>query len=165
MRDDYPTPELSTILDMMRDVMQFKENFGQAYIGKPRILPRGLFSFREKFHREEMGEYADEQDILEAALTRGDQEAIAQSLERQLDALVDSAYVILGTAYLQFGGAIFSEAWRRVHEANMKKVVASSAGDERSHRDATYDIVKPEGWVPPSHIDLVEDHSHRARGE
>jgi len=72
-------------------------------------------------------------------------------LEGQLDALVDLVYVALGTAYLQ--GFDFNEAFRRVHEANMKKVRARQKSD--SKRASSYDVVKPVGWTPPDLSDLT----------
>jgi predicted HAD superfamily Cof-like phosphohydrolase len=69
----------------------------------------------------------------------------------QLDALVDLAYVVLGTAYLH--GFRFNEAWRRVHAANMAKVRAERA--EQSARGSTFDVVKPPGWKPADLSDLV----------
>jgi predicted HAD superfamily Cof-like phosphohydrolase len=90
--------------------------------------------------------------------SRSDDQGIAKRLESQLDALVDEVYVVLGTAYLQFGARIFNEAWRRVHHANMQKERAQKSGD--SKRDSTFDVIKPMGWTPPNHIDLVTDHAH-----
>jgi predicted HAD superfamily Cof-like phosphohydrolase len=89
-----------------------------------------------------------------------DPEVIIGALERQLDALVDSIYVKLGTAYLQFGADRFREAWRRVVVANMGKVRADAAveGSTDSGREKKYDIVKPPGWTAPDHKDLVRDH-------
>lgn len=72
-------------------------------------------------------------------------------LEGMLDALVDLTYVVLGTAYLH--GFDFNEAFRRVHEANMKKIRAVSKHD--SKRGTSYDVVKPAGWEPADLSDLA----------
>lgn len=152
---------LEEVPDFMGDITRFHQLFGLEYSGKPRMLPPGLFEFRYKFMHEEIEEYKDEQPILEDAITRQDDRDIINSLEKQLDGLVDEVYVVLGTAYLQFGPKIFNEAWRRVHAANMKKERAEASEDARSHRDTAFDVVKPEGWVPPTHRDLVEDHAHK----
>jgi predicted HAD superfamily Cof-like phosphohydrolase len=132
-------PEVEMDFDPVYDIVEFHRKFGQAYDGPPRFLPDDLHSFREKFMKEELQEYIDG--------------VIVDDKARQLDALVDLVYVALGTAYLH--GFDFREAWRRVHRANMSKVLANPEGDTRSHRDVKYDIVKPEGWVPPNHDDLV----------
>ncbi len=73
-------------------------------------------------------------------------------LEKQLDALVDLMYVLLGTSYLQ--GFDLKEAWNRVHAANMTKIRTERADD--SKRGSVYDVVKPEGFRPPDLSDLVD---------
>ena len=152
--------------DFMADIEDFHQRFGLSYDGKPRSLAtekmddegETLFDFRLKFMREELDEYEREQVELNEAVGRGDEGGVATHLEDQLDALVDLLYVAFGTLYLQFGRAATHEAWRRVHHANMLKVRAQS-GDESS-RGSKFDVVKPKGWVPPDHRDLVEDHAH-----
>lgn len=144
--------------DFMADIVAFHEKFQVNYSGFPRQLPTDLLDFRVKFLKEELTEYTDDSNALAAHLIT-DKTDVANTthlLEKQLDALVDLVYVALGTAYLQ--GFDFNEAWRRVHEANMKKVRAGSAAD--SKRGSTHDVVKPAGWEPPSHTDLVENHAH-----
>jgi predicted HAD superfamily Cof-like phosphohydrolase len=125
--------------DPVYDIDMFHRKFGQAYNGPPRELPLDLFNFREGFLREELDEFR-------LAYHKGDK-------ENQVDSLIDLIYVAYGTLHLM--GIDSREAWRRVHRANMGKVLANPEGDERSHRDVKYDIVKPEGWLPPSHADLV----------
>lgn len=146
-------------MGMMADIVQFHEKFGLMYDGPPRILQDELYSFRFKFMHEELDEYDREQEsisMMANALPSSIRytNKIDQCLEKQLDALVDLVYVVLGTAYLQFGREIFLEAWKRVHKANMAKVRAERAGD--SKRGSTFDVIKPEGWTPPSHIDLIQ---------
>lgn len=146
--------------DLIGDIAAFHAKFGQEYLGKPRALPADLHDFRIKFHNEETTEYSDEFPKLMEAVMRGDRRDIINSLELQLDALCDAAWVLLGTADLQFGRKIFYEAWRRVVKANMAKVRAvddSSAQD--SGREVKYDIRKPAGWKAPDHRDLVEDNA------
>lgn len=144
--------------DFMADITAFHEKFGVDYSGFPRQLPTDLLDFRVKFLKEELTEYTDDANALAAHLIT-DKTDVANTthlLEKQLDALVDLVYVALGTAYLQ--GFDFNEAWRRVHEANMKKIRTARAED--SKRGSTHDVVKPAGWEPPSHTDLVENHAH-----
>lgn len=47
----------------------------------------------------------------------------------------------------------FTEAWSRVHNANMQKVRAARVQD--SKRDSGFDVVKPPGWKAPDLSDLV----------
>ncbi len=70
-----------------------------------------------------------------------------------MDALIDLAYVLLGTAFLH--RFPFNQGWERVQEANMAKVRADGKDDPRSHRGHSADIVKPEGWKAPSFEDIL----------
>jgi len=144
----------------LEDIKAFHEKFGLVYNGKPRALPEDMRGFRENFIGEEYTEYRGHGDGLSVTLTFDPQDKanITHHLEEQLDALVDLMYVALGNVYLHGFGPIFDEAWRRVHEKNMAKVRAEKTGD--SKRGSTFDAVKPPGWTPPSHTDLVEDHIH-----
>jgi predicted HAD superfamily Cof-like phosphohydrolase len=153
-----------SVQDFLVDIAMFHEKYGLAYNGKPRVLPPELHAFRVLFMREEIDEHEEVQSFLFDETTKGptfrDQGIILGGLEKQLDALVDEMYVVLGTAYQQGFFPMFEEAWRRVHNANMLKVRATNAVD--SARGSTFDVIKPEGWTPPSHTDLIEDHAHRS---
>jgi predicted HAD superfamily Cof-like phosphohydrolase len=146
-------------MDLMADIAAFHKKFSLEYDGPPRQLPTDLLNFRVKFLKEELREYEDDANACACHLLtdKTDHANTTHLLEKQLDALVDLVYVALGTAYLQ--GFDFNEAWRRVQDANMAKVRAFREAD--SKRGSTYDVVKPEGWEPPSHTDLVENHAHR----
>lgn len=150
--------------DLIGDVNAFHAKFGQEYLGKPRMLPEDLHDFRVRFHDEETHEYRDEFPRLVEAIDRSDRRDILNILELQLDALVDSAWVVLGTADLQFGRKAFIEAWRRVVAANMAKVRVEKCEDGTQNcaetgRAAKYDIGKPPGWQAPDHRDLVADNA------
>lgn len=124
---------------MMECISEFHEHFGLAYKESPRFLDLDMSEFRIKFMQEELDEYK---------LARSDSD-----LEKQLDALVDLMYVALGTAYLH--GFDIMEAFFRVHRANMTKVRVSRETEDLSTRKSQYDVVKPEGWVPPYLKDLA----------
>jgi hypothetical protein len=70
-------------------------------------------------------------------------------------------YIAMGNAHLH-GFHRFNEAWKRVHHANMQKELSHEGnpgkygklGDKR-------DIVKPPGWTPPDHSDLVANSESR----
>lgn len=148
--------------DLLGDVNKFHAKFGLEYTGKPRMLPDDLFDFRVKFHEEETSEYRDEQLELKDAVDRKDRRDIISSLEKQLDGLCDSVWVLLGTADLQFGRAAFFEAWNRVAKANMakiKKMIDQQQEHEESGRAPKFDVVKPAGWIAPDHRDLVQDNA------
>lgn len=137
------------------DIKEFHEKFGLEYKGKPRIVDPGVSLFRAQFGREEIQEYQDSNDVSWWGLDTASQDEYTQDLSNILDALVDQMYVLAGTVYLHGMVDQFEEAWNRVHKANMAKVRAANA--KESKRGSSLDVVKPEGWTPPCHKDLVRD--------
>lgn len=144
-------------VDFVGDIEEFHRKFGLLYKGKPRLLPPELAEFRRGFLQEEKDEYVSHVEACDIAVRECDEAEVTHQLAHMLDGLVDLVYVAIGTAHLH--GFDFREAWRRVHAANMTKVRARRAED--SLRGTTYDVVKPDGWLPPRHEDLVEDHVHQ----
>lgn len=145
--------------DPFHDIIDFHKRFGLEYKGAPRELPPELKNFRTKFMGEELAEYitkfkGDQVDLtgLVHYLVQKNEVMEQPDLEHRFDALIDLVYVALGTAYLH--GFNFNEGWRRVHEANMKKVRAERV--EQSARGSTFDVVKPAGWTAPDLSDLVK---------
>lgn len=69
--------------------------------------------------------------------------------EGALDALVDLAYFVIGTAIEN--GWEFDEAWARVHAANMAKL----GPDGKPIKRVDGRVIKPPGWMPPDLSDLV----------
>jgi predicted HAD superfamily Cof-like phosphohydrolase len=130
----------SDVPNMYQNVIDFHKKFGIQYDGPPRGREGDLFKFRDKRFHEEIREI---RDAVEAG----------QSPE-ELDGYVDLIYIILGTCHLR--GWDFNEAWKRVHEANMKKELASAKNPGKyGPLGDKIDIVKPEGWTAPSMQDLV----------
>jgi len=64
-----------------------------------------------------------------------------------VDALIDLCVVAIGT--LDAFDVNAYEAWDRVHKANMNKEVGVKAS--RPNPLGLPDLVKPEGWVAPTH--------------
>src|SRR6185369_15077694 len=122
---------------MFQDVLDFARKFNLPGVSPGDLLPRDVRRFRVTLMREELREYEE-----------------AETAEQELDALVDLTYVVLGTAAAH--GFDFSEAWRRVHAANMAKVRAQPDGSD-SARGSGHDVVKPPGWKPADLSDLVAD--------
>lgn len=140
--------------NFMEDILEFHTRFDLVHQGPVRHLEGELGDFRENFMQEELDEYKRSRELV-AFLKEKDGIEPGEyrwQLEQQLDALVDLVYVALGTAHMQ--GFNFAEAWRRVHEANMKKIRATNSGE--SKRGTTFDVIKPPNWQPPRHADLVE---------
>jgi predicted HAD superfamily Cof-like phosphohydrolase len=167
--DDYQALEatiralLGETFEPMADVEAFHRKFNLGYLGRPRVLPAALADFRERFMREELTEYEQnaagaQNELGHSDLFNPDEANLTFHLEEMLDALVDLTYVVLGTSI--YHGFNFREAWRRVHAANMKKIKA--VNEQQSVRKSLHDVVKPDGWQPPSHADLVENHIHRS---
>lgn len=134
------------------DVAAFHEKFGLTLEGQgARLLAPEMMSLRNSRLLEEYEEYCNAVVSALHDLQRGNVTEVTDGLEAMLDGLVDLVYIALGTAYLH--GFNFNEAWRRVHEANMLKVRAERA--EQSRHGSKFDVIKPPGWKPPSHFDLV----------
>ena len=139
---------------LFRDIARFHDKFQLLPTEDPgHELPEDLLKFRMKFLYEELTEYCE-------AVGFGIQDDMVLKLvdpkfdaEKAFDALIDLVYVALGTAYLH--RFPFNDGWARVQEANMKKVRAESADDERSVRKHAADVVKPEGWEPAILKDLL----------
>lgn len=119
------------------DVGLFHIKFGLPNVlqsdEKAHLLDDSTFEFRYKFMQEELQEMA-------VAHLEGD-------LCKFADALADLVYVTLGTAHMAH--IPFDRVWDEVQRANMTKVRATSAQDERSTRKHHFDVVKPDGWQPP----------------
>lgn len=113
------------------DVRQFHGRFGLPVSVAVREIDPEVIDFRVKFMREELDEFVQACEV-------GDHAGM-------FDALIDLVYVAYGTAH--FLGYPWDEGWAAVHEANMRKVRATSAGD--SKRGSHFDVIKPEGWVAP----------------
>lgn len=135
------TSDDNIFIEWSQDVVDFHVKYGIQYNGPPRTLPTDILKFRVARDQEELKEYVDA--------------AYAGQLPEQLDAKIDQIYIALGTLHLQgFKPEIIAEAWRRVHNANMSKELAS-AKNPGKHGNKQ-DIVKPVGWVAPDHTDLCQ---------
>jgi predicted HAD superfamily Cof-like phosphohydrolase len=73
----------------------------------------------------------------------------ANASDDVVDALIDLCVVAIGT--LDAFDVNAYEAWDRVHKANMNKEVGVKAS--RPNPLGLPDLVKPEGWVAPTHKD------------
>lgn len=130
---------------MMKDIEAFHEKFSLIRAGNtlPHLLTGELYNFRLKFIYEEFTEFVD-------ANTAGD-------LAGAFDALIDMVYVILGTAHLM--ALPWEEGWDEVHRANMSKVRATNPS--QSTRGTAYDVIKPDGFIPPDLKAVLEKHNAR----
>lgn len=118
----------------LEDVRDFHDKFGVPMPDGPHFLNAEAYEFRTKFLREELVEFEvahHQRDMLSAA-----------------DALVDMAYVLLGTALMM--GLPWQAVWSEVQSRNMAKQRAQPDGSD-SKRGTKLDVVKPPGWTPPDH--------------
>lgn len=90
-----------------------------------------FLEFRVKFLEEELNELKDNMN----------------NPEEIVDALIDLCVVAIGT--LDAFGVDAGWAWNEVHQANMNKEVGIK--ESRPNPLGLPDLVKPEGWVAPSH--------------
>lgn len=128
--------------DLFDDVLAFHKKFGFPIPDMPTPLHRKKAIVKISHALEELAEY-DQQCLEKNSKKRR---------AKELDAIVDAVYVILGIAVLS-GYENFNEAWRRVHAANMTKVRATKAS--QSKRGSTFDVIKPPNFKSPVLEDLV----------
>ena len=141
-------------MKQLEDVKRFQEKFGHAYLGPARLPDAEMAMFRLRFLAEEVSELGRalgfEVVTVIKPLTEIQTDTLEKRLEDALDALADLDYVVKGTVH-QLGLAdVFWFAWNRVHNANMKKV--PGVKDTRGYAK---DVIKPPGWEPPNHADLI----------
>lgn len=120
--------------NIFQDVKEFRRIFGLHCAKVPNLAPDTSLRLHHKLLTEEMSE-------LYTAIQERDPEEF-------LDALGDLVYLAIGAA--AECGYDLEEALRRIHAANMNKLV-----DGVVNRRADGKVLKPEGWQPPSHSDLV----------
>jgi hypothetical protein len=108
-------------------VKEAVSNFDQAKLQK-------FLEFRVNFLQEELDEMKS-----------------AKNADDVVDALIDLCVVAIGT--LDAFNVNSIEAWNRVHAANMNKEVGIK--ESRPNPLGLPDLIKPEGWVAPTHADNV----------
>jgi len=95
---------------------------------------KAFLEFRFKFLQEEL-----------------DEGMTAESADDVVDALIDLVVVAVGTLdSFEVDGQL---AWDRVHAANMAKERGIKPG--RPNPLGLPDLMKPEGWTAPTHVDNV----------
>ena len=95
---------------------------------------RSFLEFRVKFLQEELDELKN-----------------CENADDVVEALIDLCVVSIGT--LNAFDVDANKAWDRVHEANMAK--QPGIKESRPNPLGLPDLIKPAGWVAPSHADNV----------
>jgi predicted HAD superfamily Cof-like phosphohydrolase len=134
----------------------------------PGFPDESTICFRIKFLMEELSElvlacgYSNAADAISRAQDYlNEYPDDGKDLEKAADALADLKYVTDGTAHML--GIPLNEVFAEVQRANMSKERAVSAGDPRSTRGHSLDVVKPKDFVPPNHAPILEQHAKRFR--
>jgi predicted HAD superfamily Cof-like phosphohydrolase len=124
--------------DWAQDIndMHTKYGVGNAVKNFDSTMLRSFLRFRLDFLHEELGE-------TEKAAKPG----VPIDSEEVVDGLIDLCVVAIGT--LDALGVDAYKAWDEVHKANMTKKVGVK--ETRPNPLGLPDLVKPEGWVGPSH--------------
>jgi predicted HAD superfamily Cof-like phosphohydrolase len=140
---------------VFRDVSLFHEKFKLPPTDHPNHeVSRDFLRFRILFMLEELVEYCEAVGAVLVAKDDGYDVAFTSKVhnpELALDSLIDLVYVAVGTAYSQ--RLPFNEGWRKVQEANMAKERVERP--EQSKRGSGFDVIKPAGWKPPDHSDIL----------
>ena len=120
----------------VKDIQEMQTKFGtrdwtNKNVGTDKL--KTFLDFRLDFIKEEYEETLK-------AVAENDAEEI-------VDGLIDICVVAIGT--LDAYGVDAHKAWDAVHKANMAKEVGIKA--ERPNPLGVPDLIKPEGWINPSH--------------
>lgn len=116
----------------VEDIENMHDHYG-VNAAVERMEPSKLkkfFEFRVNFLQEELDELKS-----------------AKSAEDAVDALIDLCVVAIGT--LDAFNVNAHRAWNEVLKANMQKRVGIK--ESRPNELGLPDLIKPEGWQPPSH--------------
>lgn len=128
--------------DWAADIAAMHTKFGVNPIirGFDKEKLRKFLQFRLDFLQEELNEART------AMLQGGPEQA-----EHVVDAMIDLCVVAIGT--LNAFDVDAYEAWNRVHGANMQK--EPGIKPSRPNPLGLPDLIKPAGWVSPTHVDNV----------
>jgi predicted HAD superfamily Cof-like phosphohydrolase len=128
--------------DWVADIAAMHNKFGVNPIirGFDQEKLRKFLQFRLDFLQEELNEART------AMLQGGPDQA-----EHVVDAMIDLCVVAIGT--LNAFDVDAYEAWNRVHGANMQK--EPGIKPSRPNPLGLPDLIKPAGWVSPTHVDNV----------
>jgi predicted HAD superfamily Cof-like phosphohydrolase len=123
--------------DWVGDIIELHTKFGDIHQIVRKLSPEvkaEFYRFRSRFLTEELDEFRR-----------------ADTPDKAVDALIDLCVVAIGT--LHIFGIDADKAWNKVYQANMRKEVGKNPG--RKNHFGLPDLIKPEGWVAPSHEDNV----------
>lgn len=109
----------------------------------------GVHPVVKEFDKEKLAKFLEfRANFLQEEL---DELKTAKNADDVVDALIDLCVVAIGT--LDAFDIDSYTAWDRVHTANMNKKVGIK--ESRPNPLGLPDLIKPEGWVAPTHVDNV----------
>lgn len=145
-------------LHWVQDIHDMHTKFGVrevvANLDKQKLLK--FLEFRLNFLQEELDEAKEafkrlEQLTIGASNPDADPIIAIEAGDDVVDAMIDLCVVAIGT--LDAFEVDAYTAWQRVHDANMQKEPGIKPG--RPNPLGLPDLIKPEGWVAPTHKDNV----------
>ena len=124
----------------VKDIAEMHTKYGtnKAIRSMDRAQLTSFLKFRVNFLQEELDE-----------LNEASKPGVPINQAEVVDALIDLCVVAIGT--LDAFDVDAYKAWDVVHEANMNKEVGIK--ESRPNPLGLPDLIKPEGWVAPSHDD------------
>jgi len=122
-------------MSVFKNLKDMNIKFGFPRLEKPGMLPYSYMRFRNELVKEEY------EELMEATKEKNVPEVI--------DALIDIMVVCAGT--LDSMGVNSQSHWNEVHYANMRKKRG------KSKRDYDVDIYKPDDWIGPNHLRILEE--------
>jgi predicted HAD superfamily Cof-like phosphohydrolase len=130
------------------DISAMHTKFGVNTVlrGLDRDKLEAFLKFRIDFLQEELDEMRKALVDHKAGTLEG-----SKAADDTVDALIDLCVVAIGT--LDAFDVNADESWNRVHKKNMEKEVGIKAS--RPNPLGLPDLIKPEGWTPPTHADNV----------
>lgn len=129
------------VVDMWGDIIKLNEKFKFLISNEPTHLPASFLKHRANFIEEELTEFRIAIEM--------------QDMADMADALIDIVVVTIGTAVMM--GLPWGEMWEEVQRANMSKQLG------RTHRGVDNDLIKPDGWIPPQHEQILATKGYSRR--
>ena len=121
--------------NMVSDIQKMYDKYGFNTYNFSEEKLNSFLDFRVKFIEEELSE-------LKSAIEQRDKSEV-------VDAIIDIIVVAIGTLHL-FDVDIH-KAWDEVLKTNLMKKVGEK--DTRKNNFGFPDLIKPEGWISPTHSD------------
>ena len=139
----------------IEDITKFNQKFGFIVGDFPQHLTNEKLKERIEFIFEEFMEFVQGAGFLLCETDTGIafmKSSEPQNMVEMADALIDLVYIAKGTAIMM--GLPWEELWSDVQRANMSK---ERGVGKRGH---LVDVIKPEGWVGPRTLEILEDNAY-----